>query len=252
MAGVRLPIRTHPLHAFVTNDYAQGFPIDPRQHRAGLLRLADRARPDAHRRRVRRAAVVLAPVVVRRAALATPTRSPACCRSCATCGSCGQWAGHLRHLGRLQPDHGRDAASTASTSRPAGAHGASRPSRRAARGWPSSSRRAAPPALIAPFTLDRFRRDHVLADAGLGGDALMLWLDCPRCGRRPLEEFSFGGERRTSPRRSRTRTSATSTRSGSSRTLTARRPSAGSTRVGCRRWLTVRRDTSVDRVLEVR
>ena len=25
MAGVRLPIRTHPLHAFVTNDYAQGF-----------------------------------------------------------------------------------------------------------------------------------------------------------------------------------------------------------------------------------
>ena len=27
MAGVRLPVRTHPLHAFVTNDYAQGFPI---------------------------------------------------------------------------------------------------------------------------------------------------------------------------------------------------------------------------------
>ena len=24
-AGVRLPIRTHPLHAFVTDDYAQGF-----------------------------------------------------------------------------------------------------------------------------------------------------------------------------------------------------------------------------------
>ncbi len=27
MAGVRLPVRTHPLHAFVTNDHAQGFPI---------------------------------------------------------------------------------------------------------------------------------------------------------------------------------------------------------------------------------
>ncbi|MGK2851608.1 MAG: FAD-dependent oxidoreductase, partial [Candidatus Limnocylindrales bacterium] len=27
MAGVRLPVRTHPLHAFVTNDFAQGFPI---------------------------------------------------------------------------------------------------------------------------------------------------------------------------------------------------------------------------------
>ena len=25
MAGVRLPVRTHPLHAFVTNDYAPGF-----------------------------------------------------------------------------------------------------------------------------------------------------------------------------------------------------------------------------------
>ncbi len=27
MAGVRLPVRTHPLHAFVTNDHAPGFPI---------------------------------------------------------------------------------------------------------------------------------------------------------------------------------------------------------------------------------
>ena len=24
----------------------------------------------------------------------------------------------------------------------------------------------------------------------------MHWLDCPRCGRRPIEEFTFGGERR--------------------------------------------------------
>ena len=34
---------------------------------------------------------------------------------------------------------------------------------------------------------------------GLGGDALMHWLDCPRCGRRPLDEFTFGGERRPVP-----------------------------------------------------
>ena len=27
----------------------------------------------------------------------------------------------------------------------------------------------------------------------------MLWLDCPRCGRRPLDEFTFGGERRPVP-----------------------------------------------------
>ena len=87
MAGVRLPVRTHPLHAFVTNDYAPGFPIILAIDRARLLRLADGARPDAHRRRVRRAAVVLAPVVVRgpplvrlqdHAAAAVPRR---------TCGS---------------------------------------------------------------------------------------------------------------------------------------------------------------------
>jgi sarcosine oxidase delta subunit len=27
----------------------------------------------------------------------------------------------------------------------------------------------------------------------------MHWFDCPRCGRRPLEEFAFGGERRPVP-----------------------------------------------------
>ena len=27
----------------------------------------------------------------------------------------------------------------------------------------------------------------------------MHWLDCPRCGRRPLDEFAFGGERRAVP-----------------------------------------------------
>ena len=27
----------------------------------------------------------------------------------------------------------------------------------------------------------------------------MLWLPCPRCGPRPIEEFTFGGERRPVP-----------------------------------------------------
>ena len=45
--------------------------------------------------------------------------------------------GHLRHLGRLLADHGLHRASTASSSRPAGEHGASRRSRPAARRWPS-------------------------------------------------------------------------------------------------------------------
>ena len=89
-----------------------------------------------------------------------------------------------------------------------------------------------PPALIAPFALDRFRTRPRPGRPGLDGDPLMLWLDCPRCGRRPLDEFAFGGERRPVPDRHRPiRTSGTSTRSGSSTTPTASRPSAGSTRL---------------------
>jgi sarcosine oxidase subunit delta len=76
-------------------------------------------------------------------------------------------------------------------------------------------------------------------------------LDCPRCGRRPLDEFAFGGERRTVP---------------SPIDDPARRDfdevwifdnPAGETverwfhAAGCRRWLTVRRDTLADVVLEV-
>ncbi len=107
MAGLRLPIRTHPLHAFVTNDYAQGFPVILASDRAGLLRVPDGPRPDAHRRRVRQPAVVLAAVVVQRAALVQlqdhpPAAVPARHAHPAHVGR------HLRHLGRLLADHERD------------------------------------------------------------------------------------------------------------------------------------------------
>ena len=42
MAGVRLPIRTHPLQAFVTNHYAQGFGPIVDLVPTLLLRVADR------------------------------------------------------------------------------------------------------------------------------------------------------------------------------------------------------------------
>ena len=118
-----------------------GLRDDPRLDRARLLRLPDRARPDAHRRRVRRPALVLAPVVVRRAAQLRlqdhpPAAVPARHADPAHVGR------HLRHLGRLQPDHGRHRRRRASSSRPAGGRGASRRSRPAARRWPSSSRPA--------------------------------------------------------------------------------------------------------------
>ena len=198
MAGVRLPVRTHPLHAFVTNDYAQGLPDHPGLDRARLLRLADRARPDAHRRRVRRAAVVLAPVVVRLRCARTPARVTRLLPFLRDLRILRQWAGIcdisvdfspimsatagrrlLRHdrLGHVglqgHPGRRRGHGRAHRDGPAAGAHRAVR-----ARPIPARPRPGRP---------------------GLGGDALMHWLDCPRCGRRPLDEFVFGGERRPVP-----------------------------------------------------
>ena len=84
-----------------------GLPAHPREHGARLLRLADRARPDAHRCRVRRPALVLAPVVVQRAAQLQLQDHPAAAVP-ARHADPADVGRHLRHLGRLQPDHGRD------------------------------------------------------------------------------------------------------------------------------------------------
>ena len=79
----------------------------------------------------------------------------------------------------------------------------------------------------------------------------MLWLDCPRCGRRPLEEFAFGGEVREVP---------DSITDPDARDFDEvwifENPVDETTERwfhshGCRRWMTIRRDTSVDQVLEV-
>ncbi len=80
----------------------------------------------------------------------------------------------------------------------------------------------------------------------------MHWLDCPSCGRRPLDEFAFGGERREVPE---------SIDDPDDRDFDEvwilQNPDGETTERwfhghGCRRWLTVRRDTSIDIVLEVR
>ena len=80
----------------------------------------------------------------------------------------------------------------------------------------------------------------------------MHTLDCPRCGRRPLDEFTFGGERRPT---------ANWLTDPDDRDFddvwVFENPAGLATErwfhaAGCRRWLTVRRDTSLDRVLEVR
>ena len=77
-------------------------------------------------------------------------------------------------------------------------------------------------------------------------------LDCPRCGRRPLDEFVFGGERRPVP--------ATLTDPDDidfDGVMLFDNPDGPTNErwfhaAGCRRWLTAVRDTHVDRVLEVR
>ena len=79
----------------------------------------------------------------------------------------------------------------------------------------------------------------------------MHTLVCPRCGRRPLDEFTFGGERRAS---------AAWLSDPDDRDFddvwVFENPAGIATErwfhaAGCRRWLTIRRDTSVDRVVEV-
>jgi heterotetrameric sarcosine oxidase delta subunit len=77
----------------------------------------------------------------------------------------------------------------------------------------------------------------------------MLWLDCPRCGRRPIDEFAFGGERRPVP---------DWIEGDDARNFDEvwmfENPAGPTTErwfhsAGCRRWLTVRRDTTTDTVI---
>ena len=80
----------------------------------------------------------------------------------------------------------------------------------------------------------------------------MHTLDCPRCGHRPLDEFTFGGERRP------TADWLTDPDDRDFDDVWVFENPAGIANerwfhaAGCRRWLTVRRENSVDRVLEVR
>jgi heterotetrameric sarcosine oxidase delta subunit len=77
-------------------------------------------------------------------------------------------------------------------------------------------------------------------------------LDCPSCGRRPLDEFTFGGERRAVP----DWLSDPDERDVDEVWVFENPAGVAIERwfhaAGCRRWLTVRRDTSIDRVIEVR
>ena len=197
MAGVRLPIRTHPLHAFVTNDFEQGLDkivastelacyVSQTERGQMLIGAEFDSQPS-----------FIADLVVRRAPelRLQDHGAPAVPALDADPPDVGR---ALRHLGRLQPDHGRDRRRRLPDHDRLGDVGLQGdPGRRRAMAERIATGRT--PDLIAPFALDRFRRDHAMADQASARDALMHELDCPRCGRRPLDEFVFGGERRTAP-----------------------------------------------------
>jgi len=80
----------------------------------------------------------------------------------------------------------------------------------------------------------------------------MHWLHCPRCGRRPLDEYVFGGERRSVPD-----VIIEPDDRDFDEVWIFENPDGPTTErwfhaFGCRRWVTVRRDTAIDVVLEIR
>jgi sarcosine oxidase subunit beta len=167
MAGVRLPVRTHPLHAFVTNDYAQGFPIIlastelacyvSQTERGQMLIGAEFDSQPSYSRQSSFAALRSYSYKITR--LLPFLQQMRVLR---------QWAGIC--------DISVDFSPIMSATAVDGFY--------VTTGWGTWGFKAIPaggegmaeliatgtaPALIAPFTLDRFERDHVLADAGSAG-----------------------------------------------------------------------------------
>ena len=229
MAGVRLPIRTHPLHAFVTNDFAQGLDKIVASTELACYVVADRARPDAHRGRVRQPALVLADLVVRRApelrlqdhGLLPFLRAMRILRT---------WAGLCDISADFSPIMGETGVDGFLITTGWGTWGF----KAIPAGGEALAERIATgrtPDLIAPFGLDRFRRDARLADQALGGDALMhdarLPALRPAAARRVHVRRRAAADRRLAdrPRGSRLRRGL-----GVREPRRASRPSAGSTR----------------------
>ena len=167
MAGVRLPVRTHPLHAFVTNDYAQGFPIIlastelacyvSQTERGQMLIGAEfDAQPSYSRQssfaalrsytyKITRLLPFLAQMRILR-----------------------QWAGICDISVDFSPIMSATAVDGFYVTTGWGTWGF-KAIPAGGEGMAELIATGRPPALIAPFTLDRFARDHVLADAGSAG-----------------------------------------------------------------------------------
>ena len=248
MAGVRLPVRTHPLHAFVTNDYAQGFPIIvastelicyvSQTERGQMLIGAEFDSQPSYSRQSSYAAL--------RGYTYKITRLLPFLRRCGSCA----WAGICDISGRLQPDHKRDGRPRVPRHDRLGHVGVQGdPGRR--RGHGRADRHGTGARAHRPVQPRTVRARPPPGRPRLGGDPLMPSLDCPRCGRRPLDEYVFGGERRTTPS-----TIEDPDARDFDEVWIFDNPDGVTTErwfhaFGCRRWLTVRRDTSRDVVLAV-
>lgn len=167
MVGLRLPIRTHPLHAFVTNDYAQGFPVIlASTELACYVSQTDRgqmligAEFDAQPSYSRQSSFsALRSYTWKITRLLPFLRSMRILRT---------WAGicdisvDFSPIMSATPVEGFYLTTGWGTwgfkAIPAGGEGMA-----------ELIATGRPPALIAPFALDRFRRDHALADAGSAG-----------------------------------------------------------------------------------
>ena len=89
-----------------------------------------------------------------------------------------------------------------------------------------------------------------MADPSSRGDPLMLWLTCPHCGGRPIEEFRFGGELPHVP----DRITDPDLRDLDHVWMLDNADGPTTERwfheAGCRRWHTIRRDTRTDEILD--
>jgi len=167
MAGVRLPIRTHPLHAFVTNDFGQAFPrivsdtellcyVSQTERGQMLIGAEFDAQPSYSRR---------SSIAALRAYAAKVTHILPFLRDLRILRA---WAGSCDISADFSPIMGATGV----------------PGFLVTTGWGTWGFKAIPaggeamaeliatgraPDLIAPFALDRFARDHVLADQGSTG-----------------------------------------------------------------------------------
>jgi sarcosine oxidase, subunit beta len=166
-AGVRLPIRTHPLHAFVTNDYAQGFPkivsdtelfcyVSQTERGQMLIGAEFDAQPSYSRQS---SLAALRSYTYKITHLLPFLRDLRILRTWA--GSCDISADFSPIMGFTGVDGFLVTTGWGTwgfKAIPAGGEGMA-----------ELIATGRPPDRIAPFALDRFRRDHVLADQGSTG-----------------------------------------------------------------------------------